>query len=94
LASGCDSKSTEAFSVLLAVDATRALNPGIDMETFLQSAEMNFFCEARREKNDAAAIHQETRRSVCAATSNKPGTLENTAQLRRSLSLNSNWLIG
>jgi predicted lipid-binding transport protein (Tim44 family) len=40
-----------------AVDAIRALDPGFDMETFLQRAEMTFFLVKRGvQKNDAAAI--------------------------------------
>ena len=40
-----------------AVDAIRALDPGFEMETFLQRAEMTFFLVKRGvQKNDAAAI--------------------------------------
>ncbi len=40
-----------------AIDAIRALDPGFEMETFLQRAEMTFFLVKRGvQKNDAAAI--------------------------------------
>ena len=40
-----------------AIDAIRALDPGFEMETFLQRAEMTFFLVKRgMQKNDAAAI--------------------------------------
>ena len=39
------------------IDAIRALDPGFEMETFLQRAEMTFFLVKRGvQKNDAAAV--------------------------------------
>jgi predicted lipid-binding transport protein (Tim44 family) len=53
-----------------AVDAIRALDPGFEMESFLQRAEMTFFLVKRGvQKNDAAAIRPYLNDGVFAAVS-------------------------
>jgi predicted lipid-binding transport protein (Tim44 family) len=55
---------------LPAVDAIRALDPGFEMETFLQRAEMTFFLVKRGvQKNDAAAVRPYLDDSVFATVS-------------------------
>jgi predicted lipid-binding transport protein (Tim44 family) len=60
-----------------AIDAIRALDPGLEMETFLQRAEMTFFLVKRGvQKNDAAAIRPFLNDTVFTAVS------QNIAQTR------------
>jgi predicted lipid-binding transport protein (Tim44 family) len=55
---------------LPAIDAIRALDPGFEMETFLQRAEMTFFLVKRGvQKNDAAAVRPYLDDSVFATVS-------------------------
>jgi predicted lipid-binding transport protein (Tim44 family) len=66
------------------VDAIRALDPGFEMETFLQRAEMTFFLVKRgMQKNDAAAIRPYLNDGVFNAVS--PGIAQSKAQHRHAL---------
>jgi predicted lipid-binding transport protein (Tim44 family) len=66
------------------VDAIRALDPGFEMETFLQRAEMTFFLVKRgMQKNDAAAIRPYLNDGVFNAVSQ--GIAQSKAQHRHAL---------
>ena len=66
------------------LDAIRALDPGFEMETFLQRAEMTFFLVKRGvQKNDAAAIRPYLNDGVFNAVSQ--GIAQSKAQHRRAL---------
>ena len=66
------------------LDAIRALDPGFEMETFLQRAEMTFFLVKRGvQKNDAAAIRPYLNDGVFNAVSQ--GIAQSKAQHRHAL---------
>lgn len=66
------------------IDAIRALDPGFEMETFLQRAEMTFFLVKRGvQKNDAAAIRPYLNDGVFNAVSQ--GIAQSKAQHRHAL---------
>jgi predicted lipid-binding transport protein (Tim44 family) len=66
------------------IDAVRALDPGFEMETFLQRAEMTFFLVKRGvQKNDAAAIRPYLNDGVFTAVSQ--GIAQSKAQHRHAL---------
>jgi predicted lipid-binding transport protein (Tim44 family) len=70
LQSGIAGSGTMRGALPPAVDAIRALDPGFEMETFLQRAEMTFFLVKRGvQKNDAAAIRPFLSDQVFAAVS-------------------------
>jgi predicted lipid-binding transport protein (Tim44 family) len=67
-----------------AIDAIRALDPGFEMETFLQRAEMTFFLVKRGvQKNDAASIRCYLNDGVFNAVSQ--GIAQSKAQHRHAL---------
>ena len=86
LGSGSQSGGSAAFRRPLppGLDAIRALDPGFEMETFLQRAEMTFFLVKRGvQKNDAAAIRPYLNDGVFNAVSQ--GIAQSKAQHRHAL---------
>ncbi len=89
IASGSGASGASAANLPSAIDAIRAADPGFELETFLQRAEMTFFLVKRgMQQNDAAAIRPFVNDAVFAAVSGTIGRAKAQHQHARLESLN------
>jgi predicted lipid-binding transport protein (Tim44 family) len=89
IAAGPGTSGAIAANLPAAIDAIRAQDPGFELETFLQRAEMTFFLVKRgMQQNDAAAIRPFVNDAVFAAVSGTIGQAKAQHHHARLESLN------
>ncbi len=89
IAAGSGTSGATAANLPAAIDTIRAQDPGFELETFLQRAEMTFFLVKRgMQQNDAAAIRPFVNDAVFAAVSGTMGQAKAQHHHARLESLN------
>ena len=89
IAAGAGASGASAANLPAAIDTIRAQDPGFELETFLQRAEMTFFLVKRgMQQNDAAAIRPFVNDAVFSAVSGSIGQAKAQHHHARLESLN------